>query len=1004
MQHASGFLPYAACCVYCVASSPPFSVISPAQLLEALSLLTQTTHTMRFALSLLGLCCCCLLWSQEDVPTATAGDLRLEAAQQRQALMDNSLVKAVPFRNIGPSVQSGRVAEIAVNPNDPSHFYVAYASGGLWKTVNNGTTFEPLFDQEAVLTLGAIAVDWDRDVIWLGTGEVNSSRSSYAGIGMYHSTDGGESWEYRGLPESHHIGRIVMHPDDPNTVWVAVLGHLYSPNEERGIYKTTDGGDNWERTLFANPDAGGIDLVMDPRDSDHLYAATWERTRRAWNFVESGAGSGIHESTDGGQSWRLISGPRTGFPNGEGAGRIGLAFTYDGDDPILYAAIDNYERRPKEDDDDDGLTKDALRTMTKEDFAEVEIAQLRDYLQSNRFPSEYAPAEIKEMVANDEITPLTLVEYTENANSLLFDTQVHGLEIYKTTNNGRRWTKTHEDYLDGVYNSYGYYFGQLRVAPHDPNRLYTFGVPILRSDDGGATWTGINGDNVHVDHHALWVNPNRPGHLILGNDGGINISYDDGENWMKCNHPPLGQFYYVAVDMAEPYRVYGGLQDNGVWMGEHTYEASSRWQSSGHYGYESIMGGDGMQVAVDPRDNTTVYTGFQFGFYFRLNTETGDRAMITPRHEIQERPYRWNWQAPIHLSEHNPDIFYMGSNFLHRSLNQGDDFEKISPDLTSGGLTGDVPYGTLTTIHESPLRFGLLYTGSDDGMVHVSKNGGFSWDNISAGLPDKMWVSRIQASAHEEGVVYASLNGYRWDNWDSHVYRSDDYGQNWSRIGTDLPAEPVNVVKEDLDNPDILYVGTDHGAYVSFNQGSSFQGFSAGLPAVPVHDIVVHPRDKDIIIGTHGRSLYLGPGAELQLLTREVMREELHLFSLQDSRASGRWGSVSWFGTNEPEMSIPIYASAPGAATITVSAKEGPELKTFSADLVQGLNYVSYDYSISEKILDEYQEFINEDLEEDESPTELEAAENEVIYLVEGEYLIEVKKGEAEAEGGFKLK
>ncbi|HNI42995.1 MAG TPA: hypothetical protein PK272_10015, partial [Methanoregulaceae archaeon] len=355
--------------------------------------------------------------------------------------------------------------------------------------------------------------------------------------------------------------------------------------------------------------------------------------------------------------------------------------------------------------------------------------------------------------------------------------------------------KTHKGYLEQVYFSYGYYFGQIRVSPQNPEKLYTFGVPVLRSDDGGKSWKPINGDNVHGDHHALWLDSNREGHLILGNDGGINISYDDGEHWIKCNTPAVGQFYGIAVDMAKPYRVYGGMQDNGVWMGPSNYEPSTEWHDSGQYPYKSILGGDGMQVAVDTRDNETVYTGFQFGNYFRVNTKTGRRDYITPKHDLGEAPLRWNWQAPIHLSVHNQDILYMGSNKLHRSLNQGETFEVISGDLTKGGKKGDIPYGTLTTIHESPMKFGLIYTGSDDGLVFVTKDGGGAWQQISATLPENMWISRVQASKFKESRVYVALNGYRWDNFESMLYVSEDYGSHWRRIGIRLPPEPINIVK-----------------------------------------------------------------------------------------------------------------------------------------------------------------------------------------------------------------
>ncbi|MCB0549959.1 MAG: glycosyl hydrolase, partial [Phaeodactylibacter sp.] len=655
------------------------------------------------------------IYAQPENPPATPAAERIASYQQRQALAERSIANAIEFRNVGPTIMSGRVADLDVWAEDPSHFYVAYASGGLWKTENNGTSFEPLFDNEMVMTIGDIAVDWQRNTIWVGTGEVNSSRSSYAGVGIYKSTDGGKTWQHLGLAETHHIGRVVLHPGNPDVAWVAALGHLYSPNEERGIFKTSDGGKTWEKTLYINENTGGIDLIIDPDESNTLYAATWERERRAWNFVESGEGSAIYKSTDGGATWANISKDKGSFPSGEFAGRIGLDLIKQDGKTILYAAIDNYERYTKEEEEDQ-LTKDELRNMSKEDFLKLEAYLLKDYLRRFDFPERYDVAKVRKMVESGEIQPKALVEYVEDANALLVDSPVYGLEVYRSTDGGS-WEKAHEKVIERVYNTYGYYFGQIRVAPYDANKLFTMGVPVLRSDDGGKTWENINGDNVHGDHHALWINPKRPGHLILGNDGGVNISYDDGKSWIKCNTPAVGQFYAIATDMAEPYRVYGGLQDNGVWMGPSTYKASTNWHDSGQYPYRAIQGGDGMQVAIDTRDNETVYTGFQFGNYFRINTHTNKREYITPKPELGERPYRWNWQAPIHLSAHNPDILYMGANKLLRSLNQGKDFEEISGDLTKGGLKGDVPFGTLSSIHESPLQFGLLYTGSDDGLL-----------------------------------------------------------------------------------------------------------------------------------------------------------------------------------------------------------------------------------------------------------------------------------------------
>lgn len=931
----------------------------------------------------------------------TSAEKRIEQFQQRQLLEAESIVNQIEFESVGPTVFSGRVSDIDISPEDPTHFYVAYASGGLWKTTNNGTSFKPLFDDEMVMTIGDIAVDWERNTIWLGSGEVNSSRSSYAGTGMFKSSDGGKTWEHAGLEESHHIGRVILHPNDANTLWVAVLGHLYTPNEERGVYKTTDGGKTWTKTLYVNENTGAVDLVIDPSDPTVLYAAMWHRERRAWNFVESGSGSGIYKSTDGGNTWSLLTDKNSGFPTGEGVGRIGLDIYKKGDQTVLYAALDNYFRRPEAvKEDSEELDADALRTMTKERFLELEDYQVKDFLTQNRFPRMYNVKKVRKMIEKEEITPNALVEYTEDANALLFNTPVIGLEIYRSDDEGKNWAKTHDDYIDAVYNSYGYYFGQIRVAPQDPNKVYCLGVPVIRSDDGGKTFKNINGDNVHSDHHALWINPNRAGHLILGNDGGINISYDDGASWTKCNTPSVGQFYYIAVDDAQPYNIYGGLQDNGVWMGANTYQSgSTRWHSSGQYPWRSIMGGDGMQVAVDTRDNQTVYTGFQFGNYFRLNTATRDRKYITPKHKLGERPLRWNWQAPIHLSIHNQDIFYMGSNKLHRSFNQGDSFEEISDDLTTGGKKGDVAFSTLTTIHESPFKFGLLYVGTDDGLVHITKDGGASWANISDGLPSDKWVSRIIASEHKQERVYVVLNGYRDDDFTPYVYVSENYGASWERIGQDLPLEPANVIKEDPKNEAIVYVGTDHGLYVSLNAGESFMLMNHGLPAVPVHDVVIHPTAQDILVGTHGRSIYKGSVKELQALDGDLIQKVVHAFDPKTVRASSRWGNrrVNWGEANEPMVKIPYYVNASGQVSIEI-AHEGMVLNTLSGDSKKGLNYFEYDYTVQANQLEAYKGALNKKRKKDEKPVQLKPSDNGKLYLKAGTYQVIVKKGNEKSE------
>ncbi|NND31690.1 MAG: glycosyl hydrolase [Saprospiraceae bacterium] len=929
-------------------------------------------------------------------PTTSTGD-RLESVTQFD--QEHSNIQGLQFENIGPTIFSGRVTDVAVDPEDPTHFYVAYASGGLWETVNNGTTFSPIFDNEAVMTIGAISVDWTSGEIWVGTGEVNSSRSSYAGTGIYKSKDGGTSWEHLGLPESHHIGRIILHPENPKIAWVAVLGHLYSTNPERGVYQTSDGGATWQHSLAIDDNTGVVDLVIDPQNPDVLYAAAWERSRSAWNFEEAGPGSGIYKTVNGGSNWAKISGGSSGFPDGEGTGRIGLSIGEENGRAFLYALLDNYNRRPPEDEqEEEGLTKDDFRSMSVDEFLNLEAEDIETYLRDSRFPNKYTGKSVYKMVEEGKVLPEDLATYLENANALLFDTPVIGAELYVSRDQGVTWTKTHADYLDGVYFSYGYYFGVVKAHPTKAEQVYIAGVPILRSDDGGKTFSNINGDNVHVDHHSIWINPENPDHVINGNDGGINISYDAGENWIKCNSPSVGQFYYINVDQAKPYNVYGGTQDNGVWRGSHQYREGVRWHSTGQYPYKSILGGDGMQVQIDPRDNNTIYTGLQFGNYYRINGETGDRSFITPRHELGQRPYRWNWQTPIHLSEHQPDILYMGGHVLFRSFNQGEEFEAISEDLTRGGKKGDVPYGTLTTIHESPLKFGLIYTGSDDGLIYRSKDGGHSWHQITNEIPEELWVSRIQASNHQEGRVYVSLNGYRTDDFNSYIYKSEDYGDSWTAIGSNLPLEPVNVIKEDPEHEDILYVGTDRGVYISFNQGVSFERTFDHIPNVPVHDIIVQQAEKDLLIGTHGRSIYK---ADLEDIYPIVANKDSPLIIAEIStiRHNDNWGSrrnqFRDFTIHEEE--IPIFSTTAGRATITISEEEGLPVWEDEISLVKGLNYWTYTLQIQESTLDQFQE----NLEESEK---LEKAKDGNYYLPPGKYTVTVKRENDEATTEIEIK
>ncbi|HEY0751229.1 MAG TPA: hypothetical protein VGD26_08735, partial [Chitinophagaceae bacterium] len=720
--------------------------------------------------------------------------------------------------------------------------------------------------------IGDIAVNWETRTIWIGTGEVNSSRSSYAGIGMYKSNDNGKTWHYSGLPESHHIGKVQLHPTDTNTLWVAVLGHLYSPNKERGVYKTTDGGKTWKQTLYIDDNTGAVDLDINPNNPNEVYAAVWYRTRRAWNFEESGKTSGIYKSTDGGITWNLLTNPGSGFPTGNIVGRVGISVA-PRNPQVVYAVVDNQQPKP-DTAKKDTLTYllDDLKLLSIEEFAQLDEKRLDTFLTRNRMTPKYSAKLVKQMVATKKVKPTSLYDYLY-VNTGFEGTPI-GAEVYRSDNGGQSWRKTNEKELP-INFTYGYYFGKIYVSPVNSEKVFALGFTSQVSTDGGKTWKNMDKPNVHVDHHALWINPKRDSHLINGNDGGVNITYDDGEHWFKANTPAVGQFYSVAVDNAKPYNVYGGLQDNGVWYLP-SQTPRNPFGGSGlglmDNSVRNLGGGDGMQVQVDLRDNVTTYYGSQFGNYARTNRLTREGTKrITPRHELGEKPLRFNWQSPILLSSFNNDILYMGSNKLFRSFNQGDTMIAITGDLSNGPKDGDVPYGTITAISESPLRLSLLYAGTDDGNVHVSKDAGYTWQLISApqkkkfSLPQGLWVSRIVASKFKEGRVYLSLNGYRNDDFLPYLYSSEDYGNNWYAIGKDLPAEPINVVKEDPKNENIIYVGTDGGLYVSFDKGSSFMMWNKGLPkSIPVHDIAIQERENEIILGTHGRSIYIAKLEEIQ--------------------------------------------------------------------------------------------------------------------------------------------
>jgi photosystem II stability/assembly factor-like uncharacterized protein len=844
---------------------------------------------------------------------------RLDAVEQRAKLQASSSYLGIEATNIGPTIMSGRVVDMAIDPYDTKHFFVAYATGGVWETKNNGQSFTSVFDENGyTIHCGALAVNWVEKIIYVGTGEANSSRSSYAGFGVFkcdfsiNDPQVWKFWEHLGLAATQHISRIILHPKDDKIIYVAAMGNLFSPNKGRGVYKTIDGGNTWKQVLFIDENTSAVDLEIDPTNSNRLYAAMWQKGRRAWNFWEGGVNSGVHISEDGGETWHKSA----TFPSSEKIGRIGLAVSGN----TIYTLIDNQEQYKKEETPSEGLTKKSFLTMSVDSFKNLSDSVLNKFLKQNHFPEKYKAKDIQKMVKKGELEPKDLYEYLQDENAAMFEDPVKGAELYRSTDAGKTWNKTHEGVLENVCYSYGYYFGVVAANPKDENHVFMAGVPLLQSKNGGKTFTFVGGDNVHVDHHYIWVNPDNAKHLINGNDGGVNISYDGGDHWTKCNSPAVGQFYTVAVDNQKTYNVYGGLQDNGVWKGPNNYEYSTSWHQEGNYPYQRIGGGDGMQIQIDRRDNT-VYTGSQFGHYFRIDTE-GKYHYFHPMHDLKSEKLRWNWQTPILLSTHNEDILYMASNKLHRSMNKGESFEEISPDLSNGRKDGDVSYGTISSLAESPFKFGYIYAGTDDGNIHLTKDGGESWSKISSKLPQNLWVKEVIASQHKKERVYAVLNGHTWDHFDSYVYISNDYGKSWEQIGKDLPDETLNTLVEDATNEDILYLGSDAGLYISTDKGAAFQSFS-NIPPVAIHDLAIQKENRDLVVGTHGRSIY-----KIQLepvYQSDTYSDSGFVFLEMDAlKYNENWGKLSYdWKERAPSKNLVFFLGESGTVTIQVLDSSG---------------------------------------------------------------------------------
>ncbi|WP_100630198.1 VPS10 domain-containing protein [Algoriphagus formosus] len=808
--------------------------------------------------------------------TATAQDIKpttekelIQAVESHKQLLSSTPLNNYKARNIGPTNMSGRIVDIEVAQN-PNTFYIAAASGGVWKTEDNGQSFTPIFDHQGALGIGDMALSpSDNNILWVGTGENNSSRSTYAGAGIYKSIDAGKTWQFMGLPHSQHIGQIQIHPTNPDIVWVGSMGGLYSQNKERGLYMTKDGGASWKKVLYIDDNTGIIDIKVHPNNPDILLAASWERFRQAHDFIGNGKGSAIWRSEDGGKTWKKAV---DGFPQNEFVGRIGFDFAQSNPD-VVYALHDNQgpsdkeqeEPRRRRNQEENPLKFEDFQSMSVDDAMGLEDGRLNSFLRRNQFASKYTASEIKRQLRTGKITTAQIANYNGNANDAneaLFSAPIIGAEVFRSEDAGKSWKKVSESDLSRLYNTYGYYFGEVRVGTENEDEVFVLGVPLLVSRDGGKNFTRTDSvGRPHSDHQSMWINPQDGKHILLGNDGGLYRSYGGGAIWDHLNtQMPISQFYSIMTDNATPYNVYGGMQDNGVWFGSSKNDPSEAW--------ESLMGGDGMVVAVDTRDNDIVYTGFQFGNYFRIDKSNGDRKRITPGHDIGNEPNRWNWRTPARLSHHNQDIIYMGSQYVYQSLDQGSTWTTISPDLTKNEKSGNVPFATLTVVEESPFEFGTLYAGSDDGNVWITRNNGGIWASLNDGLPQDRWVSSIAPSKHQEGLVYITLNGYRYDEFKTYVFKSTDYGKNWTSIKGNLPEESTNIIVEDHTNPNILYLGTDHGLYVSMDGGNNWNLFQGELPNVAIYDMVIQERENDLVIGTHGRSVYIVELEEIQKLAQ----------------------------------------------------------------------------------------------------------------------------------------
>lgn len=801
------------------------------------------------------------------------------------------LLKTFQFRNLGPWRTGAWVSALAV-PETPekAHRDVMFAgarTGGVWRTTNRGTTWEPVTDSVGITSVGAVAVaPSDANVVWVGTGDNSLTRSAYWGDGVYKSTDGGNTWAGMGLRDTQHIARIVVHPTNPNIVWVAALGHLGTPNHERGVFKTTDGGRTWQQQLFVNETSGAVDLIIDHRDPNVLYAAMYDAIRLPWKIMEARPGGGIYKTTDGGAHWQKLA---NGLPQGN-TGRIGMDICRKNPD-IIYAVIDNFSLRPG-------------------------VAQQRDT--SFAAPSSYI-----------------------------------GGEVYRTDDAGRSWRRVSPEGED-VSRKAGYSFNQLRVDPNNPDRVFITGSNMLESDDGGKTWAGLGQGGrsgypfitTFGDFRSFWIDPEDSDHMVATSDGGVSVSYDGGRTSDHFENLKLGEFYAIGVDNAQPYHIFGGLQDHENWMGP-----SNGW--SGRINIDDWVTtgiGDGMYNVPDPTGRW-VYNTQEFGTLGRYDLETRTRVIIDPTKPNSPHPftnirplgarnpapdsilYRFNWTAPVAMSPHDHNTIYYGSQFLLRSKDRGDHWEVISPDLTTNDpdkintQNTSIQFCTIVTISESPAQAGVIWVGADDGKVQVTRDNGAHWTDVTAkvaaaGGPLDAWTTRVYASRFEPGTAYITKSRRRQDDFRPFVYRTTNFGATWTALTNGLPpvAEATSIV-EDTVKPNLVFVGTSAGVFVSFDRGADWVPFKSNMPPAPVTDLVVQPREGDLVVATYGRGAWVTNIVPLRGFDPELLSSNAALMPIRSfaERNEGALGNYRLLGDR-----FPFTPNEPNAMTISYYLKEGP--------------------------------------------------------------------------------